>query len=148
MTTQPITVNHESCKLPTYTQLPLFIFSQNISSDAKMLYLALYHRCITHSLHSQGKYIDDNGEVFVIFSNDNLRNFCALKLSATKRAKKELCDEGLIRTQKICGSRNIRIYPLVPEGTPTYTYKVARNASEGSFDTDSFWNAALKRSLP
>ena len=167
-----------SITLPTYSLDPTFLLDPelNLSPVDREAYRAIYRRLVALSIPNADRYRDENGDLYVIYTNDDLARVCGISISTTKKAKKTLRTKGLIEIKPIPGSRAVRIYPMYPVDAPTFPFRYnARNASTATstgapatgaavtttsvtnalthaashttFDTETFFDAAVRRSL-
>ena len=149
--TVPIIIGAQATLLPTYDPCPKWLNHCGLPPTARIVYLAIYHRAISLSLNNHGQYSNDQGHIFVIYTNAALAKDCDLKLSALKSAKNILKEKGYITIEKIKRSKAVRIYPHFPADAKTYahskTTKKNIGNSNSSFSTDEFFDASLKKHL-
>ena len=148
----PIIVDAQRPLLPRYELYPCWLDRSGLPPTARIIYKAIYSRAISLSLKNHENYTNAQGNLFVIYSNDDLAKDCAVTLSTVKAAKKILKTREYISTEKIKGSNAIRIYPRYPAGAKTYisdksTPKNRQYSSNSSFTTDDYFDAALKNHL-
>lgn len=159
-----------SITLPTYSQDPTFLLDPALGLQPvdREAYRAVYRRLVALSIPNADRYRDANGDLFVIYPNDDLARICGVSVSTVKKAKKTLRAKGLIEIKPIPGSRAVRIYPMYPVDAPTYPFRYSVKdactatatgasavgiksdtyaSSTKTFDTDSFFEAAVSRSL-
>lgn len=168
MNPHTITINPDgSITLPAYTPDPTFLRAARLglTLHEKEVYRAVHTRLVTLSIPHMDRYSDEHGNIFVIFTNDELAKHCGISLSSVKKAKQALVHKKLMRIQPIPGSRAVRIYPLYPEDAPTYPFYRKTKKGGGSsasstpavtsysqssystFDSDEFFGAAVRKSL-
>lgn len=137
--------------LPTYEPYPKWLNKSGLPPTARIVYNTIYNRAVSLSLKNHKQYTNNNGRIFVIYTNDDLVKDCGIKLSALKSAKNILKEKGHIIVKPIEHSSAVRIYPLFPKDVKTHQFdtemKPNSDASNGSFDTDEFFEAAIHRSL-
>lgn len=164
-----------SITLPTYSLDPTFLLDPklNLSPVDREAYRAIYRRLVTLSIPNSNRYSDTNGDLYVIYTNDDLARVCGVSVSTLKKAKKTLRNKGLIEIKPIPGSRAVRIYPMYPVDAPTYPFRYSvkdacaatatgshattasavgikvdtYEATHQTFDTDTYYDAAVRRSL-
>ena len=149
--TVPITVGSQATFLPTYGQYPLWLDSSGLSPTARIVYFAIYFRAITQSWQNHTKYSNDQGQIFVVYTNKALATNCQISLSCVKSAKSTLIQKGYISIEPINGSNAVRIYPRFPKSAKTYCGKISPKSNtkaNSSFDEDDFFEASIKKNLP
>lgn len=161
MNSNTITINPDgSITLPAYTPDPTFLRAERLglTLHEKEVYRAIHSRLVTLSISNANRYSNENGDLFVIYTNEELAKHCGISLSSVKKAKQALVHKKLIRIQPIPCSRAVRIYPLYPEDAPTYPFysKTKKGggtpasstpAGNSSFETKNFYEAAVRKSL-
>ena len=146
--TAPIIYDPKATLLPTYDRYPQWLDQSKLPPTARIIYKNIYNRAISVSLENSVQFTNDEGHIFVIYTNDDLADDCGLGLSAVKAAKSIMVELGYIAIEPIAHSSAIRIYPRVPVDAPTYKYKTAKkDTSNSSFDIDDFFAAAVHKSL-
>ena len=148
--TKPITYSDE-VYLSTYSHYPDWLNKSGLTPSTRIVYVAIYNRAVSMSLRNYEQYTNSEGHIFVIYTNDDLADDCGIGLSAVKAAKSIMLELGYIGIESIENSSAIRIYPKIPTDAPTYQHKVLKSpkndTSNSSFDTDEFFEAAIRRSL-
>ena len=150
---KPITYG-ETVEMPVYLHMPAFLVGSELTAEERMVYTVVYNRALL-SIRNAQDYIDDNNQVYVIYTNEQLAHDSGLKIGKVKKAKATLVAQNLIKIEKIPGSRNVRIYPLFPDDVTTYRFRVCYTSAKGgcasdgdcatSFDVDDFWTAATQK---
>ena len=151
LNTLPIIFDPQATILPRYAQYPQWLNQSGVPPTARIVYFAIFNRMISFSLQNHVQYSNDQGHLFVIYTNDDLARDCGITLSAVKAAKKILKTREYIRTEKINGSNAIRIYPHFPSNTATYHHAPrpikSSEKTNSSFDVDEFFDESLKKHL-
>ena len=144
----------ETVEMPIYLHMPAFLVESELTAEERMVYTLIFNRALM-SIRNAQDYINDNNQVYVIYTNEHLAYDSGLKLNKIKKAKAALVAQNLIRIEKIPESRNVRIYPMIPCDAITYKYHVSHPPKKGgsasvgdnaqSFNVDDFWRAALAK---
>ena len=151
LNTLPIIFDPQATILPRYAQYPQWLNQSGVPPTARIVYFAIFNRLISFSLQNHVQYSNDQGHLFVIYTNDDLARDCGITLSGVKTAKKLLKAKGLITVEKIKGANAIRIYPYYPKSAKTYCGKISSKSNaktNSSFDEDDFFEASIKKNLP
>lgn len=93
-----------------FYQMPQWLYDPpyNVLSDkAKQIYMFLFDR---RTLSIQNKWFDENGDVFVYFTNEQLMEKLNCSKPAIISAKKELADMGLLREFRQGVNKPNRLY--------------------------------------
>lgn len=97
-------------KINDYFPVPMKILQENISSTTMIIYGLLLNRIY---LSKANNWVNEEGQVFIIYSNENMAKDIGKCETTVKQSLKELEEKGLIVRQRI--SRNSkRIYVLIP----------------------------------
>lgn len=137
--------------LPTYEHYPKWLDHSGLPPTARIVYKTIYNRAFSLSLKNHDQYTNDQGHVFVIYTNDDLVKDCGVKLSALKSAKSVLKAKRYIVVEPIEHSSAVLIYPYYPKDAEEYQFNTKKkpndDTSNSSFDTDDFFTAAVNKSL-
>ena len=107
----------------TFYQLPKILFTsqkyKGISNDAKVAYALLKDR-FNYSV--QNHWIDDNDNIYFIFTNNELMKLLASGNQKVIKIKKELAQAGLLEQKRMGVNQPNHLYLLRPEVTATDIY--------------------------
>lgn len=100
-----------------------------LSDKAKQIYMFLFDR---RTLSIQNKWFDENGDVFVYFTNEQLMEKLNCSNKPIIQAKKELSDYGLIKEVRQGVNKPNRLYIL---GSVESTQRKCRKYTSGSVES-------------
>ena len=100
-----------------------------LSDKAKQIYMFLFDR---RTLSIQNKWFDENGNVFVYFTNEQLMEKLNCSNKPIIQAKKELSDYGLIKEVRQGVNKPNRLYIL---GSVESTQRKCRKYTSGSVES-------------
>lgn len=103
-----------------YYQMPKFLFEgelENLSNDARVLYSLLRDR---HELSIKNQWINDNGEVYLIFSRENMCEMLKLSRPTITKAMNDLKKYNLIDEKRLGQGKANHIYLLLVDTPLTY----------------------------
>jgi len=106
--------------LNRFYQIPKFLFENSLTTltnDARVLYSLLKDR---HELSIQNKWINDAGEVFIIFTRDDMCALLGCSQPTLRKAITQLKDAGLIDEERQGLNRPnlIYLYYYIPVNNP------------------------------
>lgn len=94
-----------------FYQMPKFLFEgelkKGLSNDAKVLYSLLRDR---HELSLQNNWVNENNEVYLIYTRKNMEDMLGLSDKTVKRAIDKLKEYGLIEEERLGLNKPNRIY--------------------------------------
>jgi biotin operon repressor len=125
----------EEVQRSTFYQMPKFLLEgefKKMSNDARVLFSLLRDR---HDLSVKNKWQNERGEVFLIFSRENMRDMLGLSENTTLKVVKELKKLGLMEEERQGLGRPNRIYLLNPKNLDFTTNTVNRKIC-GSIDSN------------
>lgn len=103
---------HLDTALTGYMPLPRSVLQQNLSSTAMLLYAVLLDR---GTLSQKNSYVDDTGQVYVIYPAEKLAQTLGKSLSTVKSCLGELSQAGLIHVRRPVKNRPNQIFLNLPE---------------------------------
>lgn len=106
-----------------YYQMPKFLFEgelENLSNDARVLYSLLRDR---HDLSIKNQWINENGEVYLIFSRENMCDMLKLSKPTVIKAMNDLKKYNLIEEKRLGQGKANQIYLLSVDTVLTYEKK-------------------------
>ena len=112
--------------------MPQWIYEEPynaLSDKAKQIYMFLFDR---RTLSIQNKWFDENGNVFVYFTNEQLMEKLNCSNKPIIQAKKELSDYGLIKEVRQGVNKPNRLYIL---GSVESTQRKCRKYTSGSVES-------------
>lgn len=112
--------------------MPQWIYEEPynaLSDKAKQIYMFLFDR---RTLSIQNKWFDENGDVFVYFTNEQLMEKLNCSNKPIIQAKKELSDCGLIKEIRQGVNKPNRLYIL---GSVESTQRKCRKYTSGSVES-------------
>ena len=112
--------------------MPQWIYEEPynaLSDKAKQIYMFLFDR---RTLSIQNKWFDENGDVFVYFTNEQLMEKLNCSNKPIIQAKKELSDYGLIKEVRQGVNKPNRLYIL---GSVESTQRKCRKYTSGSVES-------------
>ena len=115
-----------------FYQMPQWIYEEPynaLSDKAKQIYMFLFDR---RTLSIQNKWFDENGDVFVYFTNEQLMEKLNCSNKPIIQAKKELSDYGLIKEVRQGVNKPNRLYIL---GSVESTQRKCRKYTSGSVES-------------
>ena len=115
-----------------FYQMPQWIYEEPynaLSDKAKQIYMFLFDR---RTLSIQNKWFDENGDVFVYFTNEQLMEKLNCSNKPIIQAKKELSDYGLIKEVRQGVDKPNRLYIL---GSVESTQRKCRKYTSGSVES-------------
>ena len=115
-----------------FYQMPQWIYEEPynaLSDKAKQIYMFLFDR---RTLSIQNKWFDENGNVFVYFTNEQLMEKLNCSNKPIIQAKKELSDYGLIKEVRQGVNKPNRLYIL---GSVESTQRKCRKYTSGSVES-------------
>lgn len=115
-----------------FYQMPQWIYEEpynSLSDKAKQIYMFLFDR---RTLSIQNKWFDENGDVFVYFTNEQLMEKLNCSNKPIIQAKKELSDYGLIKEVRQGVNKPNRLYIL---GSVESTQRKCRKYTSGSVES-------------
>jgi DnaD/phage-associated family protein len=115
-----------------FYQMPQWLYEEpyNVLSDkAKQIYMFLFDR---RTLSIQNKWFDEEGDVFVYFTNEQLMEKLNCSNKPIIQAKKELSDYGLIKEVRQGVNKPNRLYIL---GSVESTQRKCRKYTSGSVES-------------
>lgn len=116
-----------------FTKLYKFLFEDptfnNLPAKAKLLYALLTERQNLSRANAkkngiQSQYIDDNGRLFSIYSNDELIQKLSMSKPTIIKLKKQLIEFGLLEDVRIGNNQPNRLYPKKPYNEYFYAYDI------------------------
>ena len=139
-----------------FYQMPKFLFEgemKGISNDARVLYSLLRDR---HELSIQNKWINENGEVYIIFSRETMAEALGCSQPTLRKTLKELISAELFEeerqgmgkpnliylyyvdmgSEKGGGEKQEKISKSVIEGKKALTEKIFQSRVKESFNQD------------
>lgn len=94
-----------------FYQMPKFLFEgelkEGLSNDAKVLYSLLRDR---HELSLQNEWINENREVYLIYTRETMQEMLGLSDKTVKKALDQLKQFGLLEEERLGFNRANRIY--------------------------------------
>ena len=93
-----------------FYQMPKFLFDEEfmkMGNDAKILYTLLRDR---HDLSISNNWINENNEVFLLFSRKNMQKMLGRSDKTTKKAFDELLSYDLVDEERLGQGKSNRIY--------------------------------------
>lgn len=93
-----------------FYQMPKFLFEgefTKLSNNARVLYSQLRNR---HSLSFKNKWINENNEVYLIYTRENMAKMLGCSQPTIRKAVKQLTDFGLIEEERLGINKANRIY--------------------------------------
>jgi hypothetical protein len=99
----------------TFYQMPKFLFGgefKKLNNDARVLYSILKDR---HELSMMNGWINENDEVYIIFSREEMQDILGLSDKPVTNAIKKLKELNLIEEDRIGLGQANKIYLLIPE---------------------------------
>lgn len=102
----------QRCELPAYYQFPEFLLHLDLTQTEKILYMILYDRA---RLSKQNGWLDNAGNVFIIFPIKEMATVSGRSLSVIKTALSSLEDANLIRRVSGGFSKPNHIYVRIPK---------------------------------
>lgn len=115
-----------------FYQMPQWLYEEPynaLSDKAKQIYMFLFDR---RTLSIQNKWFDENGNVFVYFTNEQLMEKLNCSNKPIIQAKKELSDYGLIKEVRQGVNKPNRLYIL---GSVESTQRKCRKYTSGSVES-------------
>ena len=88
----------KNSKLGMYIPVPISLLTSDFSSTTLLIYGSLLNRAL---LSQRNDWKNQNGEVYIRFSIDELANYVGKGISTVKASLKELEEFGLIRRTRI-----------------------------------------------
>jgi predicted transcriptional regulator len=98
-------------KLCSFIPLPMAIVNSGLSSTSILVYGILISRA---TLSQKNGWVDENGYVYIKYSNKELANDIGKSISTVKNCMKELAVKGLIVRKRIAIDAKL-IYVMIPE---------------------------------
>jgi len=117
----------------TFYQMPKFIFEgefENLGNDARVLYSLLRDR---HELSIKNQWINENGEVYLIFSRENMCDMLKLSEKTITKAMNALKKFKLIDEQRRGLGKPNLIYLLSPQSPDFTQNRKIYGSGEGKF---------------
>ncbi|EES57913.1 replication initiator protein A [Staphylococcus epidermidis] len=120
-------------KQQRFTKLYKFLFEDpafnDLPSKAKLLYSLLTERQNLSKLNAkqhgiQSQFIDDNGRLFSIYSNDELMQKMNMSKPTIIKLKKQLSESDLLEEVRLGKNQPNRLYPKKPYDKYFYAYDV------------------------
>jgi hypothetical protein len=108
----PSDVIREALYPPAFYPMPRFLFEgefRKLSNNAKVLYSIL---CEQHELSIKNRLANDDGEVYLIFSRENMCNILNLSRPTVSKVMNELKKFNLIDEERVGLGEANRIYLL------------------------------------
>lgn len=105
-----------------FVQLPLFLYEPDflgMTNDARCLYAFLRDR---HDLSMKNGWVDESGNIYIIFSRENMADMLGVSLSTVTRLMKTLAKFNLVEEVRQGLNQPNRIYLLTLEN-PEYIRK-------------------------
>lgn len=94
-----------------FYQMPIFLFEgefkKGINNDAKILYSLLRDR---HNLSMKNNWINENGEVYLIYTREDMADMLGISQPTLRNAIKQLKEHGLMEEEHMGLNRANRIY--------------------------------------
>ena len=117
-------------RLPRYLPYPEFLLTMEISQTAKVIYALLLHRAM---LSQKNGWIDESGNVYLIFTMEELAEASGKCMTTVKAALNDLSVAGLIERRRVGYSAPSRIYVKLPgNGQKTDHHMVGKLTVTGS----------------
>lgn len=108
VTTKPF---QQNTSLTGYMPLPRAVLKMTLSSTATLLYAVLLDR---GTLSQKNSYVDDAGQVYVIYPTEKLAEAMGKSVSTMKSCLTELSQAGLIDVRRPVKNRPNHIYLNLP----------------------------------
>lgn len=89
----------QDVEMSRFYQLPKFLFEdefKNLNSDARILYSLLRDR---HDLSLKNNWVNENGEVFLIYTRENMAHMIGCSIPTARKAFKQLESVGLVEDE-------------------------------------------------
>ena len=129
-----------------FYQLPKVFFTNpkytKLSNDAKITWSILRDRL---DLSIRNKWVDENGDIFFIYTNENLMEILNLGKNKVVKIKKELESVNLLRQKRLGLNKPNMLYLIKPEVTEDDIYKIQLSAKNkdtnyfsGEYNKDGF----------
>lgn len=128
----------EEIQRNTFYQMPKFLFEgefRALNNDARMLYALLRDR---HDLSTKNGWVNEKGEVYLIFSRENMCEMLGLSDKPVTKAMNDLKKIGLAEEQRQGMGRPNLIYLLNPttlDFTKTRRISDSRNVNSPSLES-------------
>lgn len=107
----------KNTKIKNFTPIPRFIFKENLTSSAKIIYSLLVARTmLSQKEENVSRWSDALGRVYVNYTIRNLAIDSGLGEQTVKNALAQLKEHGLIRSDYKGNNRPNTIYVKYPEG--------------------------------
>lgn len=121
-----------------FVQIPKVLFFsdhyKHLSNNAKVAYALLQDRW---SLSVQNNWIDENGDIFFLYTNQKLMKILNIGSTATlQKVKKELIEAGLLEQEQRGLNMSNRLYLLEPIVEEKDVYKIIEDETEEIQDLD------------
>ncbi|SHH58598.1 Replication initiator protein A (RepA) N-terminus [Sporanaerobacter acetigenes DSM 13106] len=118
-----------------FYQMPKFLFEgefKNLSNDARILYSLLRDR---HELSMSNGWINEKGEVYLIFTREDMSELLGCSQPTLRKAIKQLIGAGLMEEERQGANRPNRIY-LTVINIKNEKLKNHKKEEEGSPEVD------------
>ena len=115
----------------TFYQLPKVFFSKHSKYEKMSLTAAVAFSFLKDRFNYsiKNKWVDENGDIYFIFTNQELGETLKVKSKQTVvKIKKELESYGLLEQKRMGVNRPNRLYLLQPEVTATDVYEIHSNS--------------------
>lgn len=120
-----------------FYQMPKFLFEgefENLSNDARVLYSLLRDR---HDLSIRNKWVNESGEVYLIFSRENMCDMLKLSKKTVIKAMNDLKKFNLIEEKRLGQGKANHIYLLAVNSSLTHenNTETLKNIEKCNFST-------------
>ena len=95
-----------------YYQFPKILLRMKLSQNARIIYMLLYDRS---RISQKNKWLDEEKREFAIFPLDKLSKESGICQTSTKKALKELSENGLLIRKSVGFSKPKHLYVLLPD---------------------------------
>jgi len=129
----------------SFYQLPKFLFSEEFKSlgnDARVLYSLLRDR---HQLSIKNQWLNEKGEVYLIFSRENMCEMLQLSKPTIIKAMNDLKKHNLIQEERLGQGKANRIYLLAVCVTDTHQ---SMPENPDTIEKSKFFTSRNKEFLP
>lgn len=135
-----------------FYQMPKFLFEgefKNLSNDARILYSLLRDR---HELSMSNNWINEKGEVYLIFTREDIAELLGCSQPTLRKAIKQLIGTGLMEEERQGANRPNRIYLTVinikKEEPKEKQKRENKGSKDGSIDEKTKGNIEDEKQKP